>query len=99
MTPQPHETIWTLTNAVVASSALHAVAELGVADHVDDEPVSREQLAAACTVDPNALDRVLCLLVANGVFERQGNGYGHTDASRLLRSDHPMSMRGFPRMM
>jgi C-methyltransferase len=99
MTPQPHETIWTLTNAVVASSALHAVAELGVADHIDDEPISSKQLAAACAVDPDALDRVLCLLAANGVFERHGDSYQHTDASRLLRSDHPMSMRGFPRMM
>ena len=99
MTPQPHETIWTLTNAVVASSALHAVAELGVADHIDDEPLSSKQLAAVCTVDPDALDRVLCLLAANGVFERHGDGYQHTESSRLLRSDHPMSMRGFPRMM
>ncbi|MBA3777852.1 MAG: hypothetical protein H0X16_00840 [Chloroflexi bacterium] len=97
--PQPHETIWMLTNAVVASSALHAVAELGVADHIDDEPVSIKQLAAACTVDPGALDRVLCLLAANGIFERQDDGYGHTDASRLLHSDHPMSMRAYSRMI
>ncbi|MDQ3237170.1 MAG: hydroxyneurosporene methyltransferase [Actinomycetota bacterium] len=99
MTPQPHETIWTLTNVVVASSALHAVAELGVADHIDDEPVSSKQLAAACNVDPDALDRVLCLLAANGVFERQDDGYGHSDASRLLRSDHPMAMRPYSRMI
>jgi len=99
MAPQPHETIWNLTNAVVASSALHAAAELGVADQVDDEPVSGETLAAACDVDPGALDRVLCLLAAYGVFERRGDGYQHTYASRLLRSDHEMSMRGFARMM
>ena len=99
MTPQAHETIWNLTNAVVASSALHAVADLGVADQIDDEPVSGDKLAAACEVDPDALDRVLCLLAAHGVFERGGDGYQHTDASRLLRSDHEMSMRGFAQMM
>jgi len=99
MTTHPHETIWNLTNAVVASSALHAVAELGVADQIDDEPVSSKNLAAACQVDPEALDRVLCLLAANGVFERRGEGFQHTDASRLLRGDHERSMRSFPRMM
>lgn len=99
MAPQPHETIWNLTNAVVASSALHTVAELGVADHIADEPVSAKLLAEACDVDPDALDRVLCLLAANGVFVRLGDGYQHTDASRLLRSDHRMSMRGFAQMM
>ncbi len=99
MAPQPHETIWNLTNAVVASSALHTVAELGVADHIEDEPVSAKVLAEACEVDPDALDRVLCLLAANGVFVRRADGYQHTDASRLLRSDHRMSMRGFAQMM
>jgi C-methyltransferase len=99
MTQQPHETIWSLTNAVVASSALHTVAEIGVADHIGDEPVSVKQLAAECAVDPDALDRVLRLLTAHGVFAPQTDGYGHTDSSRLLRSDHPMSMRAFSRMM
>ena len=51
MTPQPHEVIWTLTNGGVAARCLHVVAELGVADAVDDEPVSAEALAAHCGVD------------------------------------------------
>lgn len=99
MTQQPHEVIWTLTNAVVASSALHVVAELGVADHVDDEPVSVKELAAVCGADVDSLDRVLRLLTAHGIFEQDGEDYGHTEPSRLLRSDHPMSMRAFARMM
>lgn len=99
MASQPHETIWNLTNAVVVSSALHAVAELGLADQIGDEAVSGKVLAAACEVDPEALDRVLCLLAAHGVFERRGDGYQHTDASRLLCSGHERSMRDFARMM
>ncbi|MDQ3646285.1 MAG: hydroxyneurosporene methyltransferase [Actinomycetota bacterium] len=96
---QPHEIIWTLTNAVVASRALHVVAELGVADHVDDEPVSVKELATACGADVDSLDRVLRLLTAHGIFTQGGEDYGHTEPSRLLRSDHPMSMRAFARMM
>lgn len=96
---QPHEIVWMLTNAVVASRSLHVAAELGVADHIADEIVSVKELASACAADPDGLDRVLRLLVAHGIFERHADGYGHTEASRLLRSDHPMSMRAFSRMM
>jgi C-methyltransferase len=99
MAHQPHEIIWKLTNAVVGSRSLHVVAELGVADHVGDEPVNVKELASACAADPDGLDRVLRLLAAHGIFERHADGYGHTEASRLLQSDHPMSMRAFPRMM
>lgn len=98
MATQPHETLWALTTAVVASRSLHVIAELGVADHVADEPVPAGELAARCDADADALDRVLRLLAAHGVFRHSTTGYAHTDASRLLRSDHPMSMRAFPRM-
>ena len=96
---QPHEIVWTLTNAVVASRSIHVVAELGVADHIAEGVVTATELAGACVVDPDGLERILRLLAAHGVFERHADGYGHTHASRLLRSDHPMSMRAFARMM
>ena len=100
MTQQPpHEIIWTLTTAFVASRCLHVVAELGVADYIGDEPVSAESLASRCRADPDALDRGLRLLAAHGIFEREADGFCHTPASQLLRSDHPMSMRAYPQMM
>jgi hypothetical protein len=94
----PHELIWTLTNAYVPAACLHLVADLGVADHIDEEAVPVGELAAALEADPDALDRVLSLLAAHGVFERLAGGFRHTAASRLLRSDHAISMRAFPRM-
>lgn len=99
MAVQPHETVWTLTTAAVASRALHVIAELGVADHVQDEPVAVKDLALQCDADPEALDRLLRLLAAHGIFDYRSGAYTHTDPSRLLRSDHPMSMRAFPRMI
>lgn len=96
---QPHEVIWALTNALVPSTCLHLAAELGVADHIDDQPVAVEQLAAQCAVQTDALDRLLRLLVTQGVFQYSGGAYGHSASSRLLRTDHPMSMRAFSRMM
>ena len=88
-----------MTNAVVASSCLHLVAEIGVADHVADEPVSIAELAAVCGADTDALDRILRLLAAHGIFDHRDGGFRHTASSRLLRSDHPTSMRAFAHMM
>jgi len=97
--PQPHEITWTLTNAEIASRCLHVVAELGVADAVGDQPVTAEALASTCAVNADALHRVLCLLADYDVFQRVRDGFGHTAASQLLRTEHPMSMRAFPQMM
>jgi O-methyltransferase domain len=99
MAREPHEIVWELSNAVVASRSLHVVAELGVANHIDTEPVSIKQLATMCGADPTGLDRVLRLLATHGIFEARDDGYQHTAASRLLRDDDPRSMRAFPRMM
>jgi hypothetical protein len=99
MAQQPHEVIWSLTNAYIPSRLLHIVAEMGVADDVGDGAVSARELAAKHGVDADALDRILRLLAAHGIFAVEGDGFRHTPASELLRSDHPMSMRAFPRMM
>jgi hypothetical protein len=96
---QPHELVWTLATGAVTARCLQVVSELGVADALGPERVAVEELAARCGVDADALDRVLHLLADQGVFVRSAGGYGHTSASQLLRSDHPMSMRAFPRMM
>jgi len=95
----PHEIVWTLTNGAVASKSLRVIAELGVADHIGDDPVPVSELGSACEVNAGALDRLLSLLATHGIFERLADGYRHTEASRLLRSDHPMSMRALARMM
>jgi C-methyltransferase len=96
---EPHELIFSITNAGVAARCLHVVAELGVADHIQDRPVAVNELAHRCAVDPDGLNRVLRLLSAHGVFSSASGGYQHSPASRLLRSDNPMSMRAFPQMM
>src|SRR3712207_4655879 len=96
---QPHEDVWALTTSGYVARCMQVVAELGVADHISDQPVGISELAAQCAVDEDALDRVLQLLVAHGVFAGQAGTYGHTPASRLLRSDHPTTMRPFVQMM
>src|SRR5215831_17386790 len=68
----PLDVVLTLTSRTVASRSLQLIAELGVADRIDELPVAAEVLAASCGgVEPNALDRVLRLLAANGIFARR----------------------------
>jgi C-methyltransferase len=98
--PQPPpDIVWGLATAGFAARCLHVIADLGVADRIGDKPVTVSELASSHGADPDALDRVLRLLAAHGIFEGQHGSYGHTPASRLLRSDHPMTMRPFAQMM
>ena len=78
---------------------LHAVAELNVADALGDSPRTAAELAKDTRTDPDALARVLRVLSAEGIFEARDGSWVHTPASRLLRSDHPQSMRSFVRMI
>jgi O-methyltransferase domain/Dimerisation domain len=79
--------------------ALHVVADLGVADVLDEQPRSASYLAERAGADADALDRVLRLLASNGVFQRADGNYTHNALSRALRSDHPHSMRAYVRLV
>jgi hypothetical protein len=94
----PFDTIAKIAGGACLPRSLHAVADLGVADALDDEPRTPSDLAAVVGAHPDALARVLRLLSAYGVFEVDGDKVRHSAASRLLRSDHPHSMRAFARM-
>jgi O-methyltransferase len=94
----PFQTLIMIAGGVCLPRSLHAVAELGVADGLDDEPKTVAQLAAAAGAHPDSLNRVLRLLSAHGVFAMDGDKVRHSPASRLLRTDHPQSMRALARM-
>lgn len=93
------ETLLGLAFGHAAARALHVVAELGVADHLDDEPRDVKALASDVAADPDALARLLRVLEMHGAFVRTGTAaWAHTETSRLLRTDHPRSVRAFARM-
>jgi hypothetical protein len=87
-----------LAKGHIVARCLHVVALHGVADALDGGTITAAELAARTGLHADALDRVLRLLAAHGVFAESGDGYAHTAASRLLRSDHPESMRAYVRM-
>jgi O-methyltransferase domain len=94
----PITQIQLMSGAFYAARCLQVVAELGIADFISDVPISASELAQATGSQPDALARVLSLLCAYGVFARDGDRFSHTETSRVLRTDHPTSMRPFARM-
>lgn len=86
------------------SRCLHVIAEMGVADALGDDPRTSADLAETTGANSDALARALRVVSAYGIFERRNDVSGHTSfthtpASRLLRTDHPQSMRSFVRMV
>lgn len=95
----PHALLWDLATIAAVSRCLHVVAEHGVADALELQGADVEELAARVGLNADALGRVLRALAAYGVFEVDLPDVRHTEASRLLRTDHPMSMGAFAHMM
>ena len=93
------QSVRNLVNSHVLARCMYVVAEFGVSDFVGDEPTPVAELAAKTGTNPDALNRILRLLAAQGVFAFERHGYVQTEASRLLRTDHRQSMRSFVRMM
>lgn len=91
--------VLTLINSHVVARCIHVIADFGVPDALDGEPVSADELAALTGMDADALARMLRLLSAHGLFAGGPDGYVHTPRSELLRSDHPQSLRSFARVI
>jgi len=94
----PVQILLDLARSYALPRCLHVAADLGVADAVNETPRTAADLATAVSADADALDRVLRLLAAHQIFAVAGDAFTHTPASRLLRTDHPQSMRAFVRM-
>jgi hypothetical protein len=96
---EPADLVADLARAHVAARCLHVVAACGVADAVGLDGATPVEIAAHTGLAADALDRILRLLAAHGVFAHGPSGtYRHTVASELLRSDHPRSLRSYVRM-
>ncbi len=92
-TDSPHIQLAAMSRWYVVSRAIHAVARLGIANHLSDKPTSVLDLAAATNTKPDLLDRVLRLLVSYKIFSYQDGCYALTELSAPLRDDCPYSIR------
>jgi hypothetical protein len=88
-----------LSRAHIAARCLHVIAECGAADAVGGAGATPAEIAAHTGFNADALDRMLRLLAAHGIFVRTADGrYAHSEASRLLKTDEPGSLRSYVRM-
>lgn len=90
---KPHIQLVAMSRWYVVSRALHAVARLGVANHMSLEPTSVDELAQATRTRPELLDRILRFLSAYDLFKHHNGAYALTPLSQALRDDDPYSMR------
>ncbi len=82
------------------ATTLSAVAKLGLADQMGDQPSTVESLAAATGVNANALYRVMRMLASVGVFqELPGQRFALTPMGSCLRADAVDSQRGIAMMI
>lgn len=96
----PHVHLIQLAWGYLYSAAVNAVAELGVADLLEQGPKSPAALAEELGVASQGLHRTLRLLATAGVFAEDEQGrFALTPAAELLRSSAPNSMRDAVRML
>ncbi|EWC63313.1 O-methyltransferase [Actinokineospora spheciospongiae] len=82
------------------SSAVHVAAKLGIADLIGDGAATHEELAGHTGANPDALLRLLRLLVSAGVLvEPEQTRFTLTAKGRHLRTDVPDSLHPFALMM
>ena len=75
--------------------SIRVVCDLGVADHLRDGPRSSAELAAATGAHAPSLYRVLRALACKQIFtEVEPDQFALTPLAEVLRSDHPLSLRG-----
>ena len=82
------------------TASLSALARLGVADHMDDTPISADELAAEVGAHAPSLYRVMRMLASVGVFaEEPGAKFALTPLGETLKTDAPGSMRAMAIML
>jgi C-methyltransferase len=89
-----------MSRAYVLSRAIHVVAELGVANHVGEEPVPVGELARLTGSHPMHLARLMRFLAGHGIFAECAQGeFAATNLSNVIRDDSPNSLRPGLRMV
>ena len=88
-----------IVGSAMIARALAIVAELGIADHVTQQPQSAEELAAATGCHQGALYRLLRMLASHGIFSEDNAGrFRITPLAEVLKTDGKDSVRDMVRL-
>src|SRR5689334_18413799 len=93
---QPHIeplTFWRMLTGAQIAQAVHVAAQLNIADHLIDGPLSVKELAQRCEAHEQTLYRLLRALSSIGVFyEDEQKRFHLNDMAQSLRTDVPFSL-------
>ena len=90
----PHAEVLSIIISQWTSSAVCALAELGVPDHLESGPRSVEELAEAVGAQPDLLYRLMRATASVGVLAETPDGkFEQTPRSEVLRTDARPTMR------
>jgi hypothetical protein len=95
----PSHQIGSMMMSLWVSQAVHAAAELGVADVLAEEPLSGRVVAERLDTHPEATERLLRALVVLEVLVLRGERYELTALGRCLQSRAPDSRRAWARLL
>lgn len=88
-----HVQLAIMSRDYVVSRAIHALAQLSIADYMSDSPIPVNELAQRSQTKPELLERILHFLSLYGVFAKHPTGYALTPLSHPLRTDDPNSIK------
>lgn len=81
------------------AQAIHAAAELRIADALAEQPLPLAELAARVHANPDALKRLMRALISRGVFRLRRGRYEMTALAEPLRTDTRFSIHGYARLV
>ncbi|TPD57458.1 methyltransferase [Emcibacter nanhaiensis] len=92
----PADMVLQMASGLWMSRAVWAVAHFRIADHVEEDGITVEELAEQTGLQPDRLLRLMRIVTAFGIFRALADGsFAATPASAVLRSDSPHSLRAF----
>ena len=96
----PNAVLWDRSMGIARTQVLGTIAELGVADLLDEGPMTAAELAARLDVDADALHRVLRAGAVDRIVKLDRRGrFRLTRVGRALRSDRPTSGAAWARVV
>lgn len=84
----PNVVLWEMIHNFWLAAGISVASELGIADHLKEEPRTVEELAGVTGTDCDSLYRVLRMLSSQGIFrELKGKRFASTKLSEPLRDE------------
>src|ERR1700754_725671 len=92
-----HTRVYRLIMAAWGSQAVRTLAELSIAEHLEEVPLRAEQLAERVSVEPELLNRLLRVGAAMRLLDYSSSDgtFATTSMLRVLHKDAPESLKNY----